>query len=249
MNISNELKFKFRFFKGLVDPKQYVFMLESASMPTPLLIEVNTDFTLQDIYSAETNPVADLSEIAGLLSCQNGSKLKDTIIKAIESGFENHRVYGFDFTIRHTLGCDEFELIEVNSPFTQYTKNVNSYPYEKVFSHDLGAVIAEAKFVAFENEESWIATQLNVDVLFDEQDQIERYYIELENKGRWYDATTFESDDDVAKYFSDSPVEVLEAIKNLSYFISMNFEQEWKSIYTEDGEYLNLVAYEQNLSN
>ena len=253
------LKFTVRFFNYNKLHDQHEFVVQCTGYngafnqpsTSPFKIGVNDNFTKFGKISCYESTVSDVGSIVANLTDQTGRKnFENSFFEAISHGFENHETKGFDFEIKQNLeDASDFKFIASTSPCANYIKPVNGVPFKKLFSTDLGAVIAAAKLKYFDDfnfdEECFSEpTQLNVDVMFDEQIQKTLYYIELNTAGNWYDATTWLSGDDVKPFFSQSMQEYSEAVKQLKSDIDRLYEPEWETVYTSEGEFLSRQDYD-----
>lgn len=256
------LKFTARFFNynKLHDQFEYIVQCTgfngaySTPKMTPFTIGVSRDFERFGKISDSLDSSSSVEYVVSSITDEKGRKAFESAFwQAIKDGFENVDRSGFNFEISQSMtDASSFTFQKTTSPFNRYTKTVNGSPYIKKFSTDLGAVVADAKFCWFNNldlnEDLEEATQLNVDQLWDEEEEQTFFAIEFEREGHWYDATTWESGDDAKAYFTPNYPTYSKLIDSLKSDIAMLFDPQWESVYTLDDEILNRQDYEDRLS-
>lgn len=253
-----KLKFTLRFFNYNRMHNQFEYIVQCTNyngafnqpQMTPFTIGVSKDFSIFNKISNSLNSSSSVEYLVSSITDEKGRKsFESAFWKAIKEGFKNIDKACFDFKINQSLNDSSvFTFDECESIFTKYSKKVNGAPYSKTFSTDLGAVIAEAKFCWFNKlldmgEGIEAATQLNVDQLYDEEDQKTLYYIEFDHNGHWYDATTWSSDDEAEAFFTVDYDKYIKCVDQLKTDIGMQFDPEWESIYTLDGEVVTRNEY------
>lgn len=258
------LKFKARFFNYNKMHDQFEYVVQCISYNgaydqpdiTPFTVVVSKDFQNFNKISDSLHVASSVEYLVSKITDEKGRKsFAVAFYEAMKEGFENIERAAFDFEISQSLtDSSKFTFVQATTPFVKYTKQVNGSPYTKKFSTDLGAVVADAKFYWINDyldmgEDVEAATQLNVDQLWDEEDNQTLYYIEFEREGRWYDATTWESGEQAEAYFTPSYSHYAKLIDDLKKDISMLFDSEWESIYTLDGEFLSREQYENRSNN
>lgn len=253
-------KFKARYFNynSLHDQHEYMVSFTGVDATfkrinkTPFIVAFSSDFSVVNKVSEPFNPYPDFDFIVASVTDDTGCKTFISAFKtALLAGVAEEDKAAFNFTLSYN-NKSEFKFVEIKKACTGYYKNVNGSNYRKLFSTDLDAALAVAKLDWWnsqsEDTKSELPTQLNVDVIYDEEDKKELYLIELDYEGQWYDATTWESGPDVQnKYYSRTDIDVY--LDDLNTSIRMNFEDEWKSFYALDGEFYNYVEYSEYLEN
>lgn len=247
--IMNKLVLSVRFHSYNVNQEQYEYLVqcirytgcENAASNVVVKVATNGDRTeIGKVLSSDSvqNIVAPITDEQG---CKN---FEQAFLQGMKEGFENSHA-AFNININQSeLNPSEFTFDEVYSACVRYTKPVDGAPYKKIFSADLSVAVAHEKLKWLESNDWQPATQLNIDRLWDEEDDLTLYSVEFDNDGHWYDATTWESGDDVLPYFTLDREEYVDLIKKLAKDIDFNFDSDWETVYTKDGKYMSRLDYE-----
>lgn len=242
-----KLKFKVRFFTHNRLHNQFEYAVQCVNA-TALKVYPGVFFIGKDqnsnkvgfIHTTTVNLQALEYAVVGLTDEPGRKKFAATFLATLEELFDGKYDAAFDFEL--TYQNDEFEHTSDDTPLYRYNKTVNGGETTKVFANDWESAFSAAKYewIKAQALDEWEdATQVNASILEDREDGVERYYVEFDQSGRWWDGTTWLSDDDVKPFFSPHYETYIAAVKGVGADVDSWYDQDWKEIYTEDGEFYN----------